>query len=463
MMKNKKIKSLFSLTLIFTLVVCLSFTTSQSVVLAADANLSVVDMSNLTPEDLVTSLLGDGVTVSNVEFTGSNVAAGKFSGGSEIIGFDSGVILSSGSVHNVIGPNQEDGATGVNDLPGDSDLDALIPGYTTNDATILEFDFIPNNNVISFQYVFTSEEYNEYVNTEFNDVFGFFVNGENMAKLPNSDTTVSINNVNGGNPFGENASNSKYFINNDLDDNGGSINTEMDGLLVVLSVEAQVKAGEVNHIKMAIADAGDLILDSNVFIKAGSFSDKPADTDGDGFPDSIDNCPIHYDPNQTGPDDICEECESNKNPEINFRRITGGGTLIGPDYESKANYSFGFNICQDNIGLKANLEYNEGHHGKASTKKGEANPLQIKIKGYASNIKLISTENGTGVEFDIPCVIRTLTSNNEREINTAHIKIVDNGDPGSDDKFNLTIIDGPIKGYTSGASNIQSGNIKIHK
>ena len=61
---------------------------------------------------------------------------------------------------------------------------SLIPGYSINDATVLEFDFIPKNDVISFEYVFASDEYNEYVGSSYNDVFGFFGNGKNMASIP---------------------------------------------------------------------------------------------------------------------------------------------------------------------------------------------------------------------------------------------------------------------------------------
>ena len=85
--------------------------------------------------------------------------------------------------------------TAVNDLSGDTDLDKLVPGYYTYDATVLEFDFKPTKNVIRIQYVFSSDEYNEYVGSKYNDVFGFFVNGKNIAKLPDS-TNVTINNIN---------------------------------------------------------------------------------------------------------------------------------------------------------------------------------------------------------------------------------------------------------------------------
>ncbi|NLT95506.1 MAG: hypothetical protein GXW85_08260 [Clostridia bacterium] len=240
--------------------------------MASGGGLTVSEMT--TPEDLVARLLGEGVTVSNVSFKGTSSSAGTFSGGTGIIGFEEGIILSSGSIYNVVGPNQEDGITGVNGLFGDPDLASLISGITY-DATVLEFDFIPETDALAFQYVFASDEYNEYVNSQYNDVFGFFLNGKNVALLPGTDIPVSINNVNGGKPYGENAQNPEYFRNNDLDDGGGEINTEMDGLTVVLEVKAEVKANEVNHIKLAIADVGDRAYDSNVFIKAGSFTGKP--------------------------------------------------------------------------------------------------------------------------------------------------------------------------------------------
>ncbi len=228
---------------------------------------------NGSPDDLVRAILGVGVTFSNATFVGTVKSAGTFTGGADI-GFDTGIILSSGSIKNAEGPNVDDGITGVNALPGDVDLDTLTTSKT-KDATLLEFDFVPNKSTVSFQYVFGSDEYNEFVNASFNDVFGFFVNGVNVALLPSTTTTtnvVSINNVNNGNPFGTNPKNPQFYRNNDLDDGGGSICTEMDGLTVVLNVVAAVNPNVTNHIKMAIADAQDSSLDSNVFLAGGSFT-----------------------------------------------------------------------------------------------------------------------------------------------------------------------------------------------
>lgn len=244
--------------------------------------LSTQDLnSGLTPSDLVTALLGPGVTVSNVTFTGVNNSAGTFTGGTGIVDFASGIMLSSGDISFVIGPNMQDSTSGVNLGIGDPELDALIPGYITYDACILEFDFqCTGTQIIQFQYVFTSEEYNEWVNTAFNDVFGFFLNGVNIALVPGSaGTPVSINNLNCGNPFNPpGGSFCNLFINNRCADIppgvfpcSGARDTEMDGLTVVLTATGTLSPG-VNHIKLAIADAGDQVLDSNVFIQGQSFT-----------------------------------------------------------------------------------------------------------------------------------------------------------------------------------------------
>jgi hypothetical protein len=248
----------------------------------------------LTPEDLVTTLVGPGVVVSNITFSGADNAAGKISGGTGIIGFANGIVLSSGCISNVVaagGQNHFNDSTCDNGEPGDSDLDNLIPGYATFDRCVLEFDFeCKNQQVISFEYVFTSEEYNEYVNTAFNDVFGFFVNGVNVALLPDGVTPVSINNVNCGNPDGDpTPHNCAFFVNNSCQGPPGFPSvpfpctpprqTEMDGMTVMLTVFVEVDAGE-NHIKLAIADAGDQVLDSNVFIRTQSFTCSPPGTTG---------------------------------------------------------------------------------------------------------------------------------------------------------------------------------------
>ena len=241
---------------------------------AAVLGLTIQDQTDpgITATTLAQSLAGTGVTISNVTYVGTATSSGQFQGGLTIIGFDEGVILSSGAAKGAVGPNNNDGYTTVLNTPGDADLTALS-GVPTFDATVLQFDFVPQASILTFQYVFASDEYNEYANTRYNDTFAFFVNGTNCATVPGTvpPKPVSINTINGGNPFGTNAQNPAFYRNNDLSDGGGAINTQADGLTVVLTCTATVNAGVTNHVKLAIADGSDRILDSWVFLRGKSF------------------------------------------------------------------------------------------------------------------------------------------------------------------------------------------------
>lgn len=235
--------------------------------------LTVTTMSAGGEADLAQSLVGSGITVSNISYTGATAASGKFTGGTAAgIGIESGIVLTSGYASFLNGTsNTSDSITGDNGVAGDTDLDALLGSqYTTNDATVLEFDFVSKGDAAYFNYTFGSEEYNEYVGSQFNDVFGFFVNDQNVALIPGTTTPVAINNVN-------NNLNSGYYNENDPT-NGipTPYGFEYDGFTDVFTASILgLTAGETYHIKLAIADAGDFNLDSGVFIQAKSFSDTP--------------------------------------------------------------------------------------------------------------------------------------------------------------------------------------------
>ena len=239
--------------------------------------LVTTDLTTLTVPQLVQSLLGPGVVASNVVFHGASIAAGTFQGGTGIVGIDYGIVLSSGNIASVPGPNTSDSTSTITGTPGDPQLDALTTSPTF-DACSLEFDFsCTTASQIAFQYVFSSEEYNEYVASAFNDVFAFFLNGVNIATLPGG-VSVAINNVNCGNPYNPAfGGNCGFYVNNSCADLpggtfpcSGAFDTEMDGLTVVLTAVGTLLPGS-NHIKLAIADAGDQVLDSNVFIRGQSF------------------------------------------------------------------------------------------------------------------------------------------------------------------------------------------------
>ncbi len=268
-----------------------------SVFLNASAQL-VVNNTTLTPTQLVQNVLvGGGVTVSNVTFNGASGntltnQAGSFNGTTTNLGLNGGVILASGDAQAAVGPNGS-GSFSLGppqNLAGtDPDLQAITPNLIYDQA-VLEFDFVPIGDSISFRYVFASEEYNEYVCGSVNDAFGFFISGPgiagpytngaaNIALIPGTNTPVSINTVNlgvaGGSGIATNCSN--------IDPNWASYNVyyagtntqnsvQYDGWTVVLTARAAVQCGETYHIKLAIADAGDGVWDSGVFLEAGSLT-----------------------------------------------------------------------------------------------------------------------------------------------------------------------------------------------
>lgn len=185
-----------------------------------------VDLS-LTPTQLVEDVLtGPGVVVSNVKFNGNanytGNQIGKFEYGGNQISFPAGIVMGSGGVSGpngttggIIGTNSsgsysltKNGTAGNNNDVQLKSLDILNRGLY--DAGILEFDFIPSGNKVSFQFIFGSDEYNEWVCSQFYDVFGFFVNGpnpnvpgsdyngQNLALVPNTTTPITINTINNG-------------------------------------------------------------------------------------------------------------------------------------------------------------------------------------------------------------------------------------------------------------------------
>ncbi|MCX6231170.1 MAG: choice-of-anchor L domain-containing protein [Bacteroidetes bacterium] len=254
------------------------------------AQLSVTPGMGITPQQLVQSVLvGSGVVVSNATFNGSAGpitwnTIGSFTTGMvpTNLGFSSGLILASGGVTGAPGPNNSGGYTlavsPTTPIMTDADLLAVVGSSVTSlkDAAVLEFDFIPSSDTIRFRYVFGSDEYPEYING-YNDVFAFFITGQNpfgpaynkknIALIPGTTTPVSIYNVNNGTTNSGPCVHCAYYINN----TGGS-GIQADGFTTVLTAVAAVVPCTTYHLKLAIADANDQVLDSWVFLEANSLS-----------------------------------------------------------------------------------------------------------------------------------------------------------------------------------------------
>ena len=131
-------------------------------------------------------------SISNVQYTGADHASGIFTNGSSTnLGFESGIFLTSGAGYVIPGPNQSATAGANNGMPGDSLLTSITTG-TTYDASILEFDIIPDSDTLKIKYVFGGEDYNEWVGGAFNDVLGIFVSGLNPMGGVYDNTNIAI-------------------------------------------------------------------------------------------------------------------------------------------------------------------------------------------------------------------------------------------------------------------------------
>lgn len=243
----------------------------------------------ITPAQAVQNvLLGAGITATNITYNGSSTLATsvqspvkKFSNASAGFPLSDGVMLRTYSAPTI----------------SDADLQAITTNNVTN-GVILEFDFIPQGDSLSFSYIFTSQEYTSFTCSNYNDVFGFFISGPgilgpysnnaiNIATVPNTNVPVGINTVNAGTNADVNGNcnaadphwqnNSVYFTTsyNTVYNSSPSINSNFNGSTVELKAKAKLICGATYHIKLAISNVGDQAYNSGVFLKAGSFASTP--------------------------------------------------------------------------------------------------------------------------------------------------------------------------------------------
>ena len=249
----------------------------------------IIVTNTQNPDQLVQNvLMGVGVTASNVTYNTSIASAivpqqnaSFFDATGTTFPISSGVLLTTGVGVGAIGPNDSGSQTdaGTPNVSSDPHLNAIAAGSVTNGA-VLEFDFVPSGDSISFRYVFGSEEYPEFSPSSFNDAFGFFLwgpgisgpyalggypaGGANLAVIPGTTTPVTINNVGDEN-------NTQYYVNNE---NGAAYGSaiQYDGTTVLFTSVAGVQCGQTYHIKLAICNVGDQSYDSGVFLEASSFN-----------------------------------------------------------------------------------------------------------------------------------------------------------------------------------------------
>lgn len=250
-----------------------------------DANAQFISVDeNFTAEELVEDVLFSNScgTISNVSVSGGNFDTGEkswgyFNANASSFPFTDGIILSTGKITNAVGPNDsllEDG--GNMNWAGDSDLNQALGLSNSFNATVLEFDFVPTSNKISFDFILSSEQYLSNPSSNqcnFTDGFAFLLKGDdetnyrNIALVPGTNIPIKINTVRGSGTICP-AANEEYF------DAFNGINhpTDFNGQTKAITAEADVIAGNTYHIKLVIADEGNYRYDSAIFLKGGSFS-----------------------------------------------------------------------------------------------------------------------------------------------------------------------------------------------
>jgi gliding motility-associated-like protein len=242
-----------------------------------------VDSQTYTAQELIEDILIDSGCIENVVVT--NVVGGDFNNTDQSYGYfdangssfplQSGIVLSTGRLQNVEGPNTTLSDDDASNWSGDNDLETVLNESNTTNATILEFDFTSVASQISFRYVFASEEYQEgNANTcQYSDLFGFLIRPANsqqytnIALVPNTQTPVKVTTVHPEIPGACAAENEAYFESW----NGPSAPINFNGQTKVLTATANVTPNETYHVKLVIADEQNYRYDSAVFLEAGSF------------------------------------------------------------------------------------------------------------------------------------------------------------------------------------------------
>lgn len=223
--------------------------------------------TNASATEMAQEMFGEGVTVVSASYSGDNRSSGIFTDGDAVAPgvtpADSGVLLSTGKLRdftNSKGEANQDTNTSSNmrnGIDNDADFNALA-GTNTYDASILDADFIPDGDMMSLQFVFSSDEYPEYAGSIYNDIVGVWVNGQ-PVELSVGTGETAVGTVN-------DSSNENLYVDNTAD----AYNTEMDGFTVTMTLKIPVIAGEVNSLRIGIADVADSSFDSTLLIAGNS-------------------------------------------------------------------------------------------------------------------------------------------------------------------------------------------------
>jgi len=287
-----------------------SFTTNELQNLTFDICIFTVppaittDSETYTVSELVTDVLIDSecsqafnITYSTGSNFGTTNGIGYFEANGSSWPFESGLIMTSGDVMNAVGPETGVLSDGTPDWPGDADLESAIglAAGVTNNASILEFDFIPVTDRMSFDFIFAAEEYGTF-QCNYTDAFAFLLTDTqgvttNLAIVPGTVDPISVLTVRDEQYNANCESVNPEFFGNYYGAGGLptlTSPTNFIGHTIPMTAEADVIPNELYHIKLIVADDQDTAYDSAVFISAGSFDIGDLDLGDDILLDSGD-------------------------------------------------------------------------------------------------------------------------------------------------------------------------------
>ena len=275
-------------------------TVSAIMASAASFNINAADVAEptVTPvsaEEAASIVMSEGITAQNasIDMCASETQVAKFAVPDDMgLPFSEGLLLTTGYSSNVFDNSIcSDGLGGK----GDADLTAIYQSLgftgTTNDAVKLSFDLVPTASDLTFDFFFASTEYDQPV--KYNDVFALWIidseTGEkfNVAQTPfgkivNVDNTITKD-ASGNRKYTES---SKYYTyTSNCKYNGYSFGIQ--GITSMFKADASslvnsngnkvVQAGKPVKVCFAIADCGDSIRDSIIFIRGNSLAYKPVE------------------------------------------------------------------------------------------------------------------------------------------------------------------------------------------
>lgn len=228
------------------------------------------------------------LTISGANQSGPN-SIGTFTANEIDLPFSEGLVLTTGDVTNVPGANISILSAGSSSWQGDLDLEGLTSITTTNNASVLQFDFVADVSAISLDFIMASEEYGESFECDISDAFAFIVTNnntglsKNIAVVPNSTTPIAVTSVHAGGSNSCSPVNAIYFnrYNYEVENTSAPSISAADspinfnGQTEVFVLTGDLIIGDSYTIKIVIADAVDTFYDSALFIRNRSFGAYP--------------------------------------------------------------------------------------------------------------------------------------------------------------------------------------------